>query len=127
MIIIQTIGAIFIFAPFLAFLLVFAVARKSMGWKAFGISADITTFLLFFSVPVSIQTLWGYDPAGIIYFIAITIGIFYLVLEWKRSKEIEVLKYLRKLWRMYFLILSFAYAVIWLIGLVLTVRHFFSG
>lgn len=127
MIIIHTIGAIFIFAPFLAFLLAFAISRKTMGWKAIGLSADITTFLLFFSVPVSIQTLWGYATAGMIYFGAIMIGIICLVLEWRRSKEIEVLKYLRKLWRIYFLILSFAYSVIWLIGIIMTIRGFFNS
>ncbi|RNF40684.1 DUF3397 family protein [Planococcus salinus] len=125
MIIIHSIGTIFIFWPFLAFLLVWLSSRKRMGWKAVGISADVTTFLLFFSVPMSIQTLWGYAASGIIYFIAIIIGIVYLIIEWKRSKEIIIMQYLRKLWRTYFLILSLAYAAVWLIGMVMKVQEYF--
>lgn len=124
MTILHTIGAVFIFAPFIAFLLIFALLRKRFRRRAFGLSADLTTFLLFFSVPVSIEALWGYSLSSIVYFIAIIIAIILLVLEWKKSKEIEVIKYIRKTWRMYFLILSLAYFIIWIAGISYTVIAF---
>ncbi|WP_033543527.1 DUF3397 family protein [Planococcus sp. CAU13] len=124
MAILQNISAIFIFAPFLAFILLLLASRRRLRRKAVGFSADLTTFLLFLSVPVSVEALWDIKIAFGISVTAILIAIFLLVMEWKRSKEIEVLKYIRKTWRLYFLLLSAAYVLIWFTGLALTVISF---
>lgn len=121
---IHTIGAIFIFAPFLAFILLILLTRKRLKRRAIGLSADVTTFLLFVSVPVSMEALWGVDISFAVSVAAIIIAIILLIIEWKKSKEIEVLKYIRKTWRLYFLLLSVSYVLIWLAGLTLTVISF---
>ena len=121
---IHTIGAIFIFAPFLAFILLILLSRKKLKRRAIGFSADVTTFLLFLSVPVSMEALWELNISFAVSVTAIVIAIILLVIEWKKSKEIEVLKYIRKTWRLYFLLLSISYILIWATGLALTVISF---
>lgn len=122
--ILYTIGAIFIFAPFLAFLLVVLIARKKMKYQSIGLAADLTTFLLFLSVPVSIKAIWHIEISALIYLIAILIAIVLLVIEWRQTKEIEIMKYIRQTWRMYFVLLALAYALVWAIGIVLSLLHF---
>ena len=121
---IHNIGAIFIFAPFLAFILLILLTRKKLKRRAIGLSADVTTFLLFISVPVSMKALWDIDISFAVSVTAIIIAIILLIIEWKKSKEIEVLKYARKTWRLYFLLLSMSYILIWLTGLALTLISF---
>lgn len=121
---IHNIGAIFIFAPFLAFILLILLTRKKLKRRAIGLSADVTTFLLFISVPVSMKALWDVDISFAVSVTAIIIAIILLIIEWKKSKEIEVLKYVRKTWRLYFLLLSMSYILIWLTGLALTLINF---
>lgn len=120
----HTLGAILIFAPFLVFLVLVWLSRRKLKRRAIGFSADLTTFLLFVSVPVSVEALWGVAISFAISVTAILIAIILLVLEWKKSKEIEVLKYIRKTWRLYFLLLSAGYLLIWVTGLALTVISF---
>lgn len=117
-------GAIFIFAPFLAFILLIFLTRKKLKRRAIGLSADVTTFLLFISVPVSMKALWDVEISFAVSVTAIIIAIILLIIEWKKSKEIEVLKYARKTWRLYFLLLSMSYILIWLTGLALTLISF---
>ncbi|WP_084244975.1 DUF3397 family protein [Planomicrobium okeanokoites] len=121
---IHNIGAIFIFAPFLAFILLILLTRKKLKRQAIGLSADVTTFLLFISVPVSMKAIWDVDISFAVSVTAIIIAIILLIIEWKKSKEIEVLKYARKTWRLYFLLLSMSYILIWLTGLALTLISF---
>lgn len=121
---IHNIGAIFIFAPFLAFILLILLTRKKLKRRAIGLSADVTTILLFISVPVSMKALWDVDISFAVSVTAIIIAIILLIIEWKKSKEIEVLKYVRKTWRLYFLLLSMSYILIWLTGLALTLISF---
>ncbi|WP_238942639.1 DUF3397 family protein [Planococcus beigongshangi] len=122
--ILQNMGAVLVFAPFLAFILLLFASRKRLKKRAIGFSADLTTFLLFLSVPVSVDALWGIQISFGLYVAAILIAIILLVMEWKGSKEIEVLKYIRKTWRLYFLLLSSSYILIWVAGLALTVISF---
>ncbi|MCJ1907154.1 DUF3397 family protein [Planococcus ruber] len=123
--ILYTIGAVLIFAPFIAFLLVVLIARKKMKYQSIGLAADLTTFLLFFSVPVSIKAIWQIDITALVYLIAILIAIVLLVIEWRQTKEIEILRYIRQTWRMYFVLLALAYSSIWAVGIVLSLLHFF--
>ncbi|HSI66780.1 MAG TPA: DUF3397 family protein [Planococcus sp. (in: firmicutes)] len=117
MIILQTVATIFIFAPFIAFFGIILLTRRKLKRKSIGLAADLTTFLLLFSVPVSIETVWGYSIAGILYSLAVLLAILLLIIEWKSSKEIEVLKYIQKTWRIYFLVFCTAYVMVWLSGL----------
>jgi uncharacterized membrane protein YcaP (DUF421 family) len=118
-------GAAFVFAPFMLFGLTVLAARKKLGRKSIGLAADATTFLLFVSIPVAAAAIWPYNMAAITYTAAVVIAIFMLTVEWIKSKEIEVAKFLRKTWRTYFLILSAAHVLLWIGGIALSVNRFF--
>lgn len=118
MTLLQTIGAVFLYIPFLLFIIVYFISLKLKNKKALGVASDITTFLLFFSVPASVEILWGYSVSSVIYFVALVLAIVLLIIEWRTAKEIEIIPFFRKLWRTYFLVLSSVYALVWLVGLV---------
>lgn len=118
MTLLQTVGAVFLYIPFLLFIIVYFSSLKWKKKKALGLASDITTFLLFFSVPASVEILWGYSISALIYFVVLVLAIVFLVIEWRTAKEIEIIPFFRKLWRTYFLLLSSIYALVWLVGLV---------
>lgn len=78
----------------------------------------MTTFILFFSVPESVSFLWGYDIGFITFIVAIIIAIVFTIIEWRSTKEIEILPLFRKIWRFLFLALTITYVVIWIIIIV---------
>ncbi|ALS78195.1 MULTISPECIES: DUF3397 family protein [Planococcus] len=118
MTIISTIGTVFLYIPFLLFAVIYFLSLKRRKRKALGLASDITTFVLFFSVPACVEILWGYSISAYIYFVALVLAIILLIIEWRTAKEIEIIPFFRKLWRTYFLLLASLYAVVWLIGLV---------
>ena len=117
MIILHTMATFLVFAPFIVFFGIILLTRRKLKRKSISLAADLTTFLLLFSVPVSIEAVWGYSIAGILYSLAVLLAILLLIIEWKSSKEIEVLKYIQKTWRIFFLVFSTAYVMVWLAGL----------
>lgn len=125
--ILYSFGAVFIFAPATAFILIVLLTRKRLGYQSIGFAADVTTFLLFFSIPVAIGALWDFDAAYISYTAAILIAIGMLTHEWKKSKEIEILKFGRKTWRVYFLLLSLAHCAIWAVGIAFALNDFLAA
>lgn len=84
----------------------------------FGVAADLTTFILFFSVPLSISSLWGMQYSGIVFVVALFIAIIFTYIDWKSKKEIELLPLFKKIWRVLFILLSVTYFFVWLIGIV---------
>lgn len=114
---VYTAGNVLLFIPFILFVAVYGVTVKAKGRKALGIAADATAFLLFFSVPASADLLFGVEVQPILFLFALLFAIFLLIQEWKSSKEIEVIKFTRKLWRIFFLALSALYALVWFAGL----------
>ena len=119
MTLLHTIGTVFLYVPFLLFVFIYFISLKRKKRKALVLASDVTTFLLFFSVPASVKFLWGYSVTASIYFVALVLAIILLVIEWKTAKEIEIIPFFRKLWRTYFLLLAAAYALVWLVGLVI--------
>ncbi|MBU9672160.1 DUF3397 domain-containing protein [Planococcus sp. CP5-4] len=122
---ISTAGSVLLYVPFILFVFVYALTYKSQKRKALGIAADVTAFLLFFSVPASIELLFGLEVQSFIFLAALLFAIFLLIREWKIQKELEVVKFLRKVWRICFLALSAIYGATWLAGLIyLAVQSF---
>lgn len=125
--ILYSIGAVVIMAPALAFMLIILLARKRLGYRSIGLAADVTTLLLFFSVPAAAAAIWHVEAVMITCSAALVIAIFLLVIEWKQSKEIEISKLARKTWRVYFLVLSLAHFLICAAGLIWTFNRFFNS
>ena len=113
-----------ILVPLIPFIITFTICRKKVrktNAKSFGIAADVTTFILFFSVSLSISGLWGMNYSVIIFVIALFTAMIYTYMDWRNKKEIEIFPLFKKIWRSYFILLTLAYIVVWIVGLSLNV------
>jgi hypothetical protein len=122
----QTIISFLLVFPIVIFIVVFFVSSKisRKTTKAFGHAADITTLVLFFAVPIAIQSLFQIETVGLLIGIALIISVILTFLEWKSQKEIELISLVRKIWRFLFLILSVTYFIVWCLGFVFKVIEF---
>ena len=121
--------SVIIFCPVLLFVIVYAVSRKVniRGTHAFGAASDVTTFWLFFSVPLAIGALWGVNVGALLVMLAIVLAIVFTYVDWRTKKEIEVRPLLRKIWRFLFLVLSTAYLLICLVGMIQSVVEYLQS
>lgn len=122
----QTIISFLLVFPIVIFIVVFFVSSKisKKTTKAFGHAADITTLVLFFAVPIAIQSLFQIETVGFLMGIALIISVILTFLEWKSQKEIELIPLVRKIWRFLFLVLSVTYFFVWCLGFVLKVLEY---
>jgi len=106
--------------PIILLIGIYVICRKSKvtKTKSFGYAADATTFVLFFSVPLSISSLWHVNISTYIICSAIVIAIIFTFIDWKSKKEIEILPLIKKIWRFIFLLLLIIYILIWIVGLI---------
>ena len=118
--ILHTIISIIIFCPVLIFLIVFFIGRKIKikGIHAFGLASDVTTFFLFFSVPLAISAVWQVNVGMILVIVAIIMAMIFTYIDWRTKKEIVVSALLRKIWRFLFLLLSAAYSIVCVVGII---------
>lgn len=86
-----------------------------------GLTADLTTFLLFLSVPLSVEFIYGVPLFAPLATVVTAMAIALLYLEWKQTKEIDVMVFFRKTWRIYFTFLAVTYIMCWLIGVPLMI------
>ncbi|MGG0655999.1 DUF3397 domain-containing protein [Rummeliibacillus pycnus] len=111
---------IFVLCPFL-FLGILYVMLKKFTKKTvnhFGRAADITTLILFFSIPATVKFFWSFDIGFMVLIIAIIIAMVFTIIEWRITKEIEIIPLFRKIWRFLFLALSSTYITVLLVGIV---------
>lgn len=122
---IEIVGGVILLCPLIVLLLTFMICRKLRIKKtyAFGFGADVTTFILFFSVPLAIHSIWGASLFLPIIIIALLIALGFTYVDWRTKKEIDVPVLLKKIWRVYFILLSVLYLGTWLIGLSLNVME----
>ena len=123
---IEIIGGVILLCPLIVWLLTFIICRKLRIKKtyAFGFGADVTTFVLFFSVPLAIHSIWGMSLFLPIVIVALLIALAFTYVDWRTKKEIDVPVLLKKIWRVYFIVLSIMYLGTWLIGLSLNVMEY---
>ena len=120
--------SIVVLVPAILFVLTFAIAKYGLHKrkKSVGIAADITTFLLFFSVSHVFNIIFEKEIGFIITMIAVLIATIITILEWRMKKEIEIKPLLRKIWRLFFILLCIMYALLWLIGVIRYVLKYIS-
>lgn len=94
--------------------------------KAFGVAADVTTLLLFFSVANAFNIFFSTNILFILIVVSLVIAIIFTCIEWRKEKEIEVSPLLRKIWRVYFILLNIIYAIMWIIGVIRYVLSYIS-
>ncbi|AOV08353.1 DUF3397 domain-containing protein [Sporosarcina ureilytica] len=86
--------------------------------------ADLTTPFLFFSIYMISHTIFGDGVGYTIVILALSIIIIYAVFERRRVKDFQIIRLIRKVWRLYFLLLIAAYMILILIGLVLKIIEY---
>ena len=123
---IEIIGGVILLCPLIVLLLTFMICRKLRIKKkyAFGFGADVTTFILFFSVPLAIHSIWEVSLFLLIIIVALLIALGFTYVDWRTKKEIDVPVLFKKIWRIYFILLSVMYLGTWLIGLSLNVMEY---
>ncbi|MEY9970021.1 hypothetical protein ABH966_000383 [Lysinibacillus sp. RC46] len=121
--------SIIIFCPILLFVIVYLISRKVKirGTHAFGVASDVTTVCLFFSVPLAIGVLWHVNVSALLITLAIMMAMIFTYIDWRTKKEIEVKSLLRKIWRFQFLVLSTAYIVICIVGVIRSVIEYLQA
>lgn len=122
-------GAILLFCPLIALVFTYFICRKFRLTSAmsFGFAADITTVLLFFSVPLIIKSIWNLSFFIPIVIVSLIIAIFFTYVDWKTKKEIHVPSLFKKIWRIYFILLSTLYICVWLAGLIKNIMDYMMG
>ena len=123
---IEIIGGVILLCPLIVLLLTFMICKKLRIKKkyAFGFGADVTTFILFFSVPLAIHSIWEVSLFLLIIIVALLIALGFTYVDWRTKKEIDVPVLFKKIWRVYFILLSVMYLGTWLIGLSLNVMEY---
>jgi hypothetical protein len=118
--------SIIIFCPIVLFVIVYLVSRKVKirGTHAFGAASDVTTLCLFFSVPLAIGVLWRVNVGALLVILAIMMAMIFTYIDWRTKKELEVKPLLKKIWRFLFLILSTAYLVICIVGVIQSIVEY---
>lgn len=99
----------------------YVVIMRKMGRapaKMMGRAADVTTPFLFLAVYVVAQAIFGDGPGWFISGIALVIAIVLIIIERLRVKEFKILRVLQRAWRLYFLVLSFAYIILIAVGVI---------
>jgi len=121
--------SIIIFCPILLFVIVYLISRrvKIRGTHAFGVASDLTTLCLFFSVPLAIGVLWSVNVSTLLVTLAIMMAMIFTYIDWRTKKEIEVKSLLKKIWRFQFLVLSTAYIVICIVGVIQSVIEYLQA
>ena len=115
-----------IFCPFIVTILVLVIYRRlgTAPISVLGQAADLTTPFLFFSVYIIARTIYG-DLVGVyISITSIIIIIIYSIVEKMNVKEFMIKRFLRKVWRLFFLLLSSSYVILLIIGLVLKIIEY---
>lgn len=126
-VVVNVVGGLLL-VPFL-FLLLFLIIAKRLGKspaKVFGIAVDMTTPFVFYAVAVLIHAIWDVWIVGYLLGVACLIAMYIAVKERLQVKEFRTNLVLRRTWRIYFLILSLAYVVLILIGLIWRIVEFTS-
>ncbi|HEY9570551.1 MAG TPA: DUF3397 family protein [Metalysinibacillus sp.] len=114
--ILQVILSVLLFLPHSIFI-VLVVLSKKVEFMTVGRAADITTIFLVVSVPLALQALTGVQLGYALFSLLIIIAIYNTFRVWRSEKDIEIIKLMRKTWRIYFVILTVLYILTLLVGM----------
>ena len=117
-------GALIVFPFLVTFFLVIFRKRGKAPAKVIGFAADVTTPFLFISVYIIARTIFGAGIGFTIATISIVITITFAVIERIKVKDFQIMRLLRKIWRLFFLILAVAYLIMLVVGVVLKVIEY---
>lgn len=114
------IAATIITIPLLGFVLVYIISRIIVknNRKSFFLSVDITTAFFIIAVHYLLLVIAGKSMLWLILLILFLSILTIVYLSWRKTHEIHTTKTLKRFWRFTFLIASFTYFILMIIGLV---------
>lgn len=95
-------------------LLVLILKKKTTGAKALGIASDVTTFFLFFAIPILTEKFFEFNLGVYHYIVFVALLMIITTLEWHSKETLHMTSVLKKTWRLLFMICSVAYVCLWL-------------
>ncbi|WP_301108212.1 DUF3397 domain-containing protein [Sporosarcina sp.] len=119
------IGAILLF-PFIVLfvlLLVFKKIRVTPS-KRFGLAVDFTTPFVASAVTVLLHAIWDQWLGVYVIGTVCVIAILFSIIERIKEKEFRTQLVLRKTWRVFFLLVTAAYFLLIISGIILQIIHY---
>lgn len=112
--------SIIIFCPIVLLIGLYFIGKKTKQpqEKALGYATDATTAVLFFSVPLAVKGIWEISIFIPTVLFAVVVAAVLTYIDWRTKKEILIMPLLKKIWRMYFILLGVLYFFIWVMGLI---------
>ncbi|AXH98616.1 DUF3397 domain-containing protein [Sporosarcina sp. PTS2304] len=109
--------------PFVILVLLLIIAKKIRVKKSkrFGFAVDLTTPFLVLTVLILLRAIW--DQWFVFYIVAAfcIVAIILATIERSKAKEFRMILVLCKAWRAYFLLLTGAYFVLIITGIILQI------
>lgn len=102
----------------------FVLHKQNMA--SLGRTADVITFILFFSVPAAVYAFWETNILGYVIGGALLIGTIFTIVEWRTRKEVIVVPLLRKIWRSIFIVLNLLYIGAFIGGAIQSFMYYMS-
>ncbi|GEK32653.1 DUF3397 family protein [Kurthia sibirica] len=114
--------------PWIVWGLLFIGLKKSKRGQqnAFQFASDVTTFILLWSITVIIELFFNINIMMLPIIVAIILAIILLLIEWRTHTELDVIKFIKKIWRIFFIVLTISYIVIVLSYGVVKIIHLFQ-
>ncbi|MFS0861382.1 DUF3397 domain-containing protein [Fredinandcohnia sp. 179-A 10B2 NHS] len=113
------IAATIVTIPLLGFVLVYIISRIIVknNRKSFFLSVDITTAFFIIAVHYLLLVIVGKSMLWLILLILFLSILTIMYLSWRKTHEIHTTKMIKRFWRFTFLIASFTYFILMVIGL----------
>ena len=124
--ILSSLFATLVLFPFIVTFVTLVIYKKigSAPKSKLGIAADLTTPFLLLSVYILSRTIFGVGVGYTMLTAAILMTIAFAIYERVNVKEFRVVRLLRKIWRLLFLLLVFFYFALLILGLVLRIVEY---
>ncbi|MCM3742742.1 DUF3397 domain-containing protein [Sporosarcina luteola] len=117
---------ILVVCPFII-TIVFLIIMRRMGKAPAAVirnAADFTTAFLFLSVYITSMTIFGKGTGFYLTSSAILIAIFVAIVERVKEKEFKIGRVMHKTWRLFFLLLSFSYVILLVMGITFKILEY---
>ncbi|WP_026674385.1 DUF3397 domain-containing protein [Alkalihalobacterium bogoriense] len=115
--------ATFVTIPLLGWYFIYIISvkltkdkRKSIKW-----ASDYSTFLFIVAVYFIMLYTWNQSFIWLILIIILVTAIFFTILHWKTTSDINVGKLMKGIWRFNFLLFLFLYIVLSIVGLFFSI------
>lgn len=119
------IATICITLPILSFILIFIVSKAFTKNRHRSVRHAIDGSTVFFIIAVYFlnETIWGQSFLWLILLVMIFVAMIVSVVHWKWRGEVDFLRIARGTWRLQFLIFSFGYLILLIIGIIKSIVY----